>query len=89
MQPRSEQDRDRAELFRLWGRWREMTTAIARPDVELTAEEFVPLLLTFKRLRSLGIDFDAALIALMKCLERQLFDGADDGDSDNFDADLE
>lgn len=70
-------------------RWREFPAAIAAPYFELTAEEFIPILNTFKTLRAAGERFDPMFVALMTVLERQLIDGGDDADSDVDHADFE
>ncbi|HEX8523212.1 MAG TPA: hypothetical protein VF669_13225 [Tepidisphaeraceae bacterium] len=66
-----------------------MIRRLADPDVELLVEEFVPVLVVFKRLESRGVRFDPALSHLLKALERQVYDGGDDGDCDYTDQWLE
>jgi hypothetical protein len=67
-------------------RWQRFTTELIAPHFELTAEEFAPVLSTYKALRLAGDTFDPMVVALMTVLERQaaeMVDGfEDDTDSD-------
>lgn len=63
--------------------WESYAEELAHPAVELTAEEFAPVLVTFKRMRSAGHPFDATLAALMGILEAQMVtEDADREDDD-------
>jgi hypothetical protein len=62
--------------------WRQLTQALNDPHLELTVEEFAPILSTFKLLRDAGERSDPMLMALMAALERQAMSG-DESDADN------
>jgi hypothetical protein len=68
-------------------RWQRYADELAHPAVELTAEEFAPILATFKLLRGLGEPFDPTFAALMLVLEAQAIDGDDDVDAEYDDPD--
>jgi hypothetical protein len=79
---------NRDNLTPLARRWDELCRELeTNPDLELTAEEFAPLLATYKALRSTGAHLDRGLCALMTILERQAI--SDDGDTDDADANLD
>lgn len=64
-------------------RWERLTQELSHPAVELTIDEFAPVLATFHALKRAGMKFDPMLCALMGVLERQVFDSPDDSDSGN------
>lgn len=69
----------------LWPRWCPMVDDVAGPDVELSVEDFAPLLTTFKRLERLGVIFDEAFAAHMRRLEYSGINTPDDSDRDDAD----
>lgn len=58
--------------------WLELAEDLSDPDVELTAEEFGPILSTYQDLVAMGHPFDPLFMALMAKLERQVAE-SDDG----------
>jgi hypothetical protein len=65
-----------------WKRWHKLCDSLAGPHVELTIEEFAPVLATFRALQRSGAQFDPMLIALLSILERQVFFSLEDSDDD-------
>ena len=63
-------------------RWERLCEQLAHPDVELTAEEFIPVLSTFRALQRRGERMDRMLATLIGILERQLFGSDVDCDQD-------
>jgi len=67
-------------------RWQQLCLELLAPDVELTVEEFTPVLSAFKQLLAAGHEFDPALMVIMAVLERQCSETAD-GFEDDTDTD--
>lgn len=70
----------------LLARWQQFAAELRHPAVELTAEEFAPVLATFRGLCAIGHRFDATIVALMDILDAQMRGGEDDEDADGADA---
>src|SRR5690349_21775541 len=80
----------------LLAEWDAIRRALEDPAVNLTAEEFAPLLATFAKMRRAGQYIDPMTVALVECLRRQAMDAVeemledgtpepteDDGDTEN------
>lgn len=68
-------------------RWRALAADLRRPDVELTGEEFAPVLALLHRIRRAGEQVDPMAEALILLIARQATD--DDGDNDAHDLPLD
>lgn len=70
----------------VWPKWLQLWRELSEPDLELTAEEFAPVLAAFNRLSRAGVLFAPRLVRWMRFCESGALGGAEDSDADAADA---
>lgn len=73
---------DLITIVNLWPKWLQLWRELSEPDVEVTVEEFGPVLALFNRLERAGVLFPRRMVAGIRRYEALALGGADDSDFD-------
>ncbi len=75
------------ETEAMWRHWNELASRLMNGTLDMTVEEFAPIVVTFNKLLETGFVFDRMLTALMTTLAAQIINEDDDFDASDPDMD--